>query len=578
MKPGGQSTRAVEVTTIGIKLNLALLVLAVRVLAVATFSVATAQATGSSHLSAVQRVALFDKLVDDIVRLDGDGLTIRHTRPESWKETISRLREAAGTATSPVDYGHVLYRLRATYPNMHASITLAEAFTPTWMPNGAVLPITLRAESLKPDAPRPAIRVATVNERWAKAQPTSLKFPQIGDVVISLNERPVAEWLRENEIFCRYPLAGQCPIEFQRNLARGLLFWNPDTPLRLLLLRNNETIRITLTAMSDKAVPNQPPTAAASPAKNTKDLACTSGRSRVPDGYTLTWAGTMVCVFENPAQPETQIWRIESFAAEQSRSKDAAPGQFKSVEQEVNAFCDEFWKSKSANVKHLIIDVAGNSGGESVVRWHQLFFQKPFQMPFVQYKKIREFDQPKVRKALFWGSSESQQFIDVLKREGSFAKIADGDWLPPQQMFCPGKRDTCNNEFHQPLAHSFAGRVSIVVDQFCNSACVSFVWNARDKIGARIVGLPDTGDTTFSRPEIHFGLAADGAIVTSLEDASVIAQPIGRFTVAATRSTDAKGSAISAKPLLPDVVVPRAWHQSGDEWGRQAIDAALLAH
>jgi Peptidase family S41 len=526
--------------------------------------------------SAVERVALFDRLVRDIDRLDGDGLTIRDTRPESWWKTVARLRLAAHAATTPAEYGHVFYRLRATYPNMHAGINLADGYSAKWMPNGVTLPIIIRAELLTPTSPRPVLRVASVNENWANAQPVSDALPRVGDSVVAINTRPVDDWLRENEIFCRYPLAGQCAVEFHRNLARGFLFWNPETPLDIELRRDGKVVKTTLTAIAPVATVNTPTVPPPSTPKTApNEYACNAARSRVPQGFVMTWAGTMVCVFENPALPATQIWRIETFMAEQSRVKDAIPGQLKSVEQEVDTFYEAFWKFKSESVEHLIIDIAGNGGGESVVPWHGLLFKKPFQTPFVQYKKIREFDQPKVRNALFWGSEISQRFVEELKREGTFAKIREGEWLPKRQMFCPSENSNCNAAQHTPRAHSFSGRVILVIDQFCNSACVTFAWNTKDKLGARIVGLPDTADTTFSRMEIHFGFAADGAIVTSLEDSANVANTIGSFRIAATRSIDANGHVISAEALIPERIVPRAWNQNGDEWAKEAITRAL---
>ncbi len=547
--------------------------------------------TNTAMPSREQAAALFDKVVQEITRLDGDGLTIRHQRPEPWEATIARLRLAAIEATTPAALGQVFQRLRATYPNMHAGVSLATGFNEKWMPSGAALPVTIRAETLTPIADRPVMRVASVDARWAKAQPTDAVLPKVGDIVIAMNQRPMNDWLRENEIFCRYPLAGQCPVEFQRNLARGFLFWLPETPLTLTLRRDGKDLQAKVNVMpvAPPTPPTQPtsatPATPALPETKAKDPPpCDHARPRMPEGFVLTWTGTMVCVFTNPAQPDTQIWRIESFAADQSRVYDAKPGQYKSVKQETDTFFEEFWMANSPKVKHLIIDVAGNSGGEVVVRWLQLLAATPFQMPYGQVKKIREFNQPNVRKALFWGSSRSQVFIEALKRDGQFESTVEGGWLPRQQKFCfsdddqtgdGSLTDECNAIQHAPRAHGFSGRVTLVLDQFCNSACVTFARTTKANLNARIVGLPDVADTSFSRLQLHFGFDASGQAVTGVEDASAVAKPVGRFTLAATRSTDDKGTITSAKPLMPDRLVPRGWQQNGDEWALEAIKAAL---
>ncbi len=99
-----------------------------------TFVSATAQPSlAASFPSVEQRLALFDQLVLDIERLDGDGLLARDTRPESWRETVARLRKSASEARTPLEYGHVFHRLRATYPNTHAEINTSSAYFAPWM-------------------------------------------------------------------------------------------------------------------------------------------------------------------------------------------------------------------------------------------------------------------------------------------------------------------------------------------------------------------------------------------------------------------------------------------------------------
>ncbi len=526
------------------------------------------------------RQALFDKVVGDIERLDGDGLTIRNQRPEQWRATVARLRVAAAEAAMPASFGQVFYRLRATYPNLHAGVSLANGFEPRWMPNGAGLPITIRAEALTPTVTRPTLRVATVADAWVKAQPAIANLPSVGDPVVTINQRPVADWLRENEIFCRYPLAWQCPVDFQRNLSRGLLFWRPGEPLALTLRRGKAIVTAVI-----NAAPIPPPANSTASASATSTFPpvptspCETAKPRTPEGYGLVWAGTMVCVFADPEAPDTQIWRIETFASAQSRVFDAQRDQYKSVEQETEDFYSEFWQANSAKVKHLIIDVAGNGGGEVVVRWLALLARSPFQMPYVEYKRIREFNDPNVRKALFGSSTKSLRFVDQMQRDGTFATIPEGGWLPRQQQFCFSE-DTepdvdCNAVRHAPRAHGFKGRISIVIDQFCHSACVTFARTARDLLGSRIIGLPDTGDTTFSRLQLHFGFDKDGMPITGVENTAGIVQPVGRFTVAATRTTDADGKVISAKPLMPQRTVPRLWNQTGDQWAKVVLNTAL---
>lgn len=530
--------------------------------------------------SKAHRMALFDALVGEIERLDGDGLINRHTRPESWRQTKSKLREAAATATSPVEYGQVFHRLRGTYPNFHAGVSIAEAYRGTWMQSDAKLPVLIRAETVKPSQTRPPLRIAQVDGTWARVQPPDAQLPLAGDVIIAMDERPADEWLRENEIFCKQPTLGQCPIEFHRNLARGLLFWHPEAPLTLELLRNGGKVRVIVNPLDSKpALTANANVAAAASASNTPSKPaswCDPATSRAPDGFTLSWQGTMVCVFENASNKGVQIWRIQSFASEAARTYDAKPGKHKSVNEEAADFYANFWRAKAPDVKHLIIDVAGNSGGETVVPWLRLLLNKPFQSSFVRFKRTRDFDELNMSRALFWNSKGALfQMVEAMKFDVTFERTAVGDWLPAIPQFCAADNATCATTKHLPEAHKFSGRISLVIDPFCNSACANFAQSMRTKTGARIVGLPDTADTAFSRLRLHFGFDKAGMPIVQVEDDSKIAMRVGTFTVAATLSTEADGKVISGQPQLPDLIVERLWHQDGDQWAREAIKAAL---
>lgn len=522
-------------------------------------------------LTQQQKVTLFDRVVSEIERLDGDGLIIRHTRPESWRETVARLRKEAALAATLIEFGDVFHRLRGTYPNFHAAVRLADAYRAPWMQRDRWLPVVIRADVVKPGISRPRLRVASVDAAWANARSANDGTPVLGDEVVAINGRPASEWLRENEIFCKQPLAAQCPIEFHRNLARGLLYWRPDSPLVIDVVRLGEKAEAIRFTINPNAVASPPPTASVA----LPPMFCDAAARRMPEGFTLAWAGSMVCVFEHPRLAGTQIWRISSFASEYARTRDAKPGQHRTVQQETAAFYEAFWGKRASNVTHLIIDVAGNGGGESVVPWYQLLFTKPFQSSFVRFKKILEFDDPAVRQALFWKANTFADFVGKLKRDDSLSKISEGEWLPAFPMFCPNDDATCLTVKHDPRTHGFSGRASVIVDPLCISACAEFARNIKYTLDVRIVGLPDSAETTFSRLQIHFGFDADGLAITSIEGDSPVKSRVGTFTVAATLSTNVNGVVHSGRPLKPDRIVERRWNQNGDEWAREAISAAL---
>ncbi len=524
-------------------------------------------------MSVEQRLSLFDLLVREIVRIDGDGLIVRETRPESWSATVARLRSEAANATTTAEYGHVFHRLRATYPNSHSGVMLADDYRRDWMSRDVRLPISFRAEIVTPNVARPVLRIATIEADERNSAKSGESLPMVGDEVVAMNHRPVADWWRENEIFCRLPLAWQCTISFHRNLARGHLFWHPETPLVIEVQRDGKRIQFTIQATNVAMQATTKP-----PATNAPPTYCSSAALRMPDGFTSVWASGMLCVFAIASRPDTLIWRIPSFASEQARTYDAKPGQYRSVADEVEHFNNTFWKSNSARVKHVVVDVAGNGGGEDTTPWLRLLLREPFQSDFVRFKKIREFDAPRVNAALFWNSTGSLfQAVEAMRRDGTFASTRENEWLPAIPQFCPRKDVPCPVEKHQPANHQFMGDVSVVIDPFCNSACVNFANVAKTRAKARIIGLSDTGDSTFSRLQIHFGFDAAGRASIATEDRPHIVTFVGMFIVAATLSATPSGTTLSAAPLTPDVVVSRHWQQTGDQWGKAALSAALEA-
>ena len=68
-----------------------------------------------------ERGNLFQAVVDEINRLDGEGLSIRGHRPESWEVTTAKLKEEAQAAKNLFELGRVFKRLNATYPNLHSN-------------------------------------------------------------------------------------------------------------------------------------------------------------------------------------------------------------------------------------------------------------------------------------------------------------------------------------------------------------------------------------------------------------------------------------------------------------------------
>lgn len=70
-------------------------------------------------------VALFENLITEIYRLDGDGLISRINRQKSWQSIVDELKqELQNSSTDNYAIGRVFSKLDAAYPNLHAHIRL----------------------------------------------------------------------------------------------------------------------------------------------------------------------------------------------------------------------------------------------------------------------------------------------------------------------------------------------------------------------------------------------------------------------------------------------------------------------
>src|SRR5262245_58786100 len=74
------------------------------------------------------RARLFDEYIQNIERLDGDGLIPRKNRPLPWKKTISLLRIKLLKAQTKIQFAKVFIQIDNTYTNLHSHLKLAPEF------------------------------------------------------------------------------------------------------------------------------------------------------------------------------------------------------------------------------------------------------------------------------------------------------------------------------------------------------------------------------------------------------------------------------------------------------------------
>ncbi len=518
------------------------------------------------HPSSETRGRIFDAFVSEIDRLDGEGLLARKGRPEGWAQTTANLRKQALQADTPAQFGEVFKWLDRTYPNLHAHLVLSEAFDSA-RANSSRPAVRFAPEIVRPQQKVFRYKINSIETEAVKDIAESVR-PAIGDDLLEINDRPVGEWARENFIYCKFPLREQCEMNMFDQFRRGHLSWRPGSPLRYTLLRNGRQWKV--------AVP------LAKPSGRSPDESdhCQAIAGRY-EGFAVAFRGLNVCVFESAKHPGVSVLRIHSFAYRGLPETD----KIQSLEDEVNAFFAGYWQERAPRVTKLVIDLIDNGGGDTPTAWYEVFYPRPFQEMYVQFKKTPELDDPAIRREMFYEDAAKEIWFAQLVKSGRYGKIPVGGFLPPVPQFCASEEKSCAEGLFKPRPHGFRGQVRILTNEWCISSCTGFIWSMRDQLGARVktVGLPDSGDSAYARLylDLYLDSALPGGFRTAVSPRAgrtrqdLPAGAVLRQQVAVTRSTDSRGRVISARPNKIDVWIPFEYRHYDKSWESKAFEAAL---
>jgi hypothetical protein len=289
-----------------------------------------------------------------------------------------------------------------------------------------------------------------------------------------------------------------------------------------------------------------------------------------------------ICVYESPQHPNVAVLRLASF---QYRA-NAKGSKFESLQSEVDQFYDGYWKAKAPSTKKLIIDVIDNGGGDTPVPWYQIFYSKPFQEQYVQFKKTPEFENESIRQNLFYEDGSKEVWLNELKKSGAYQKIKMGEFLPPVPQFCASAEDeSCDRGLFSVRENGFKGDIRILVNEYCISSCTGFVWSLKDQLGKRVklLGVGDSGDSAYARlfldvyldENSHEGFRVEvsgrtGSTQQKLPDGAMFRQQI-----TATRSTTKQGKILSATPSKVDQWISYKYRDYDDTWEASLFKAAL---
>jgi hypothetical protein len=499
------------------------------------------------------RKAILHDLVQEMIRLDGEGFIVREGRPSKFSEIGNHLEKEAQDARNWSEFILALKKLDRAYPNLHAY------FEPSDQINldGRVVPtVGFSGEWISANQ---------TQYRINRVDPISFPKgfePRVGDLLIGINDRPIEEWKNEHFDFCKWTLPEQCDLEFPSDFYNETSGWTRKNPLYYTLQREGRkwTVAIPLKDRQPRV-------------KDEARLLCANFPDRYA-GFHLVYGGKFACFFEKDSDPSTVILRITSFQYKRSSNQEGPS----SPREEVNSFMS-YWQTHARQTKHLIIDVSNNGGGNQPTPYYEVFFDRPYQEQWVRFKKIQELNDANLRSAMFWETNAQEIWFQNVKKEGVWDATPYGEFLPPVPMFCALEDQDCRLGLFPVRNPGFSGNVSLIVNHACVSSCDALVYTFKQELQERVkvIGQPHAADTTYSRIRIGVELedSTKGFRLKILPQyGKVPGTVIFSQVVSVTRSVKADGAVVSGKPLEIDRFVSNSLEREGF-WHMDAVDLAV---
>lgn len=496
-----------------------------------------------------QRAAMVSSLAAEMERLDAEALLVRgRNRALSFGELGRRLAGEAREAGTWEALLRTFARLDAAYPNLHARASLPDWFRPArvrpvvrftaeWLESGTRFVITHSVESGLESAPK------------------------AGDRLLAINGRPMESWSAEHLELCKWPLREQCDVELYSAFRKQLLSWTAATPLTYTLERDGSRFE-TLVALEPQ--PDNPPG---------RSEECGVDAALYP-GFTLAYRGRYACLFTKDNDASTVIFRISSFYYD----RDEGGHAIDSVHAEVEALWP-WWRARAPRIRHLLLDLASNHGGNEPTPYYELLFERAYQEQWARFKKLPELLRDELRKeVLFWGTPQQETWFQNLRREGTWDSTAFGDFLPPVPMFCAGdERSDCRHGLFPVRNHGFRGRVTLLLNHWCVSSCDGFAYEVKEQLGVRVTvaGQPQAADTAYSRAtiELHLDPSREEGFRLSVEEPGRQGEPaLLSQSVSVTRSVLEDGTVVSGLPLRMDRFLGWPYQLSETEWRAYAME------
>ncbi len=516
----------------------------------AVWSCASKTKNNDSHISNFgvvikNRVAMFDALIDEIDRVDTDRKAILKEKGETWNSNINEIRAEVQKATTPEELGRAFKKVDALYPHVQSQQVLNPDLESVPLGSKVVLPFKMTPS------------VDDKNEQHFKyfiSQVSPDDFdpgdiPKIGDEVVEINKKGIDEWEQENFILCKATSYIVCALELNHNFRNEALSWNHHSNVELKLLRGADK----LTA---KLKPKIEVSAGFEPSENSdvyNDIyPCGVDIKRRYYQFGFLYKGRRLCALGSHTNPGVVVLRVSNF------NYISTDDSIHSVRQEVDQFKTAYWNDHVAGIKHLIIDLIDNEGGESPIPYEQLLFDRPFQGQYIKYKKLKEWSDDPIDENLFTvdGDGGKSIWLKSLREEGTYDKTIIGGYYDPIPRYCVSSKLDCRRGRFEPEETHFKGDVRVMLNQNCILACSSLAYDLSEHLSGRVwfYGLPDSGDPLSLQVAINLYATPTSAKPFAVKSQvwNSAAPPVMQDllltqTVVFTQTTDAGGNLISGQ-------------------------------
>lgn len=502
------------------------------------------------------RVKIIDALAAEMLRLDNEAIYVRRNRPTPWDQTVGGLLADAAMASDWTQFLNVFARLDHTYPNLHAHSKVGEQYA-SQQYNKIDFKVGFTYDEY--DETSGKFVISRVDK---DANIPTDKTLDLYEELIAINGQPLTKWQQDNLEFCKFSLPQQCHRLLYHNLRKGVLSWKPDQPLIFSVRAGRKSFDFQVELKNYQE-----------PAKNPNEEYCSTEKNRYTNTYKLVYSGNRACVYQEQHEPGVAVLRITSF--DYSNLKSNEP--INSVEAEVAALYQ--WWEKNAYWNQLIIDVINNRGGAEPTEYFKILLKDDFQQIFVNYKKIKELENPKIRESIFWGSKAQELWFQGLISSGKWNQLVEGEQTSAVPMFCPDANRDCTQGLFKPMPHPFYGRISVLLDQWCVSACDNFVHTLQERVASKVkfFGQPNAADSAYSRLAIHVYLdptATDGfRLEVTPADAKPGKDVLVTQIVVVSQTVDSFGKILAGAPVTLEAFIEKSAHDTGN-WHRDVLDLA----